>query len=38
MAGHFQGEGSIVFSVQTKLETFLFGTFGALKIIKNGIK
>jgi hypothetical protein len=36
-AGQIQGEGSIVFGVQTKLEPHLLA-FGALKLIRNEIK
>jgi hypothetical protein len=33
-----QGEGSIVSSVQTKLEHFFIRAYNELKIIKNGIE
>ncbi len=37
-AGQIQGEGSIVFGVQTKLEPLLFGASDKLTSRKNGLE
>jgi hypothetical protein len=36
--GRIQGEGSVVYNVQTKLEPPPIGASGALKIVKNGLE